>query len=196
MCQNAGMTDRLAVFIDAAYLDHLVQGPLAVRPGVPLQLDMRLLPAWLTGGAKPWRVFYYHAMPWVSDPPLPAEHAVHARKLTFIDFLGRQPRWVVREGVVERRGGGKPGDWYYEQKRTDVALAVDLVRLAWRGEIARAVVVTGDSDFVPAIADARAAGVHVTLRFFPGTAHADLLAACDAASPITAQGLAEVGRRG
>ena len=186
------------MFIDAAYLDHLVQGPLAVKPGVPLQLDMKQLPGWLAGGAKPWRVYYYHAMPWVSDPPLPAEHAVHARKATFIDFLARQPRWVIREGVVERRGGGagKSGDWFYEQKRTDVALAVDLVRLAWRQEITKAVLVAGDSDFVPAVADARAAGVHVALRFFPGTAHDDLLAACDARAPITAQGLAEVGRRG
>jgi hypothetical protein len=188
--------DRLAVFIDAAYLDHLVQGPLAVRPGVPLQLDMKQLPGWLAGGTKPWRTFYYHAMPWVSDPPLPAEHAVRERKKTFIDFLARQPRWVLREGVVERRGGPKQGDWHYEQKRTDVALAVDLVRLAWLKEITHAVVVAGDSDFIPAVADARAAGVHVTLRFLPGTAHDDLLAACDARAPITAKGLAEVGRRG
>lgn len=188
------MSDRLAVFIDAAYLDHLVQGPLAVKPGQPLPLDLKLLPAWLAGGARPWRVYYYHAMPWVSDPPLPAEHAVFERKRAFIDFLARQPRWVVREGVVERRGRGP--DWTYVQKRTDVQLAVDLVRLAWQREIQRAVLLAGDSDFVPAVQDARAAGVHVALRFLPGTAHDDLVAACDARAPITAQGLAEVGRRG
>lgn len=188
------MADRTAVLIDAAYLDHLVQGPLAAKPGQPLQLDMKLLPPWLAGGAKVWRVYYYHAMPWVSDPPLPAEHALFERKKTFIDFLARQPRWVVREGVLERRGKGP--DYTYVQKRTDVQLAVDLVRLAWLKEVQRVVLLAGDSDFVPAVLDAKAAGVHVTLRFLPGTAHDDLVAACDARAPITAQGLAEVGRRG
>ena len=157
---------------------------------------MPVLATLLAGGERPWRTFYYHAMPWVSDPPLPAEHAVAARKQAFIDFLARKPGWVIRTGVLERRGGRKPGDWVYAQKRSDVMLAVDLTRLAWRQEIQRAVLVAGDSDFVPAIEDARAAGVHVTLWYDPATAHADLVAAADARALLTPASLAAAVRGG
>lgn len=188
------LPDRLALFIDAAYFDKLVQGVFARPGGLPLQLDMRKLPQYLADGIKPWRILYYHAMPFQSDPPLPAEYALYQRKAQFRDFLARQGRWVVREGVVERRGGFKSGDWIYEQKRTDVMLAVDMARLAWRGEIDKAVLVAGDSDFIPAVADARAAGVHVTLRFGPETAHTDLIAACNASRILTGPGLETVAR--
>ena len=180
-------TDRLALFLDAGYLDKLVSDAFADVQGgrkVPLPLDYKRLGAALAGD-RPWRVFYYHAMPWVSDPPLPAEHAVFQAKQRFVDFLGRLPRWELRAGVVERRDDPRRGAVWYEQKRIDVSLAVDLVRLAWRQEISRAVLVAGDSDFVPAVEDARQAGVRVTLRYAPGTAHEDLIAACDEALPLT-----------
>lgn len=185
-------TDNTAVFIDGAYLDKLLAGPLAAG-GRPLLLDMKRLPALLAGG-KPWRTFYYHAYPHVSDPPEPAEHAARERKSKFVGFLAREPRWVIREGVVEKRGGTRPGDWYFEQKRSDVQLAVDLTRLAWRGEIARAVLLAGDSDFVPAVQDAQAAGVKVAVRAWPGTIHDDLLAAADDRVPLDAAALRGIAR--
>lgn len=181
------------MFIDGAYLDKLLVGPLA-EYGKPLYLDMRKLPTLLAGGTRPWRTYYYHAMPWVSDPPEAAEYAAHQRKAEFIRFLSREPRWVIREGVVERRGGTRPGDWYYEQKRSDVQLAVDLTRLAWRGEVTRAILLAGDSDFIPAIEDAKAAGVAVAIRGWPGTIHEDLLKACDDRLPLDATALRGIAR--
>ncbi len=186
------LTDNTAVFIDGAYLDKLLAGPLAVGDR-PLLLDMKRLPA-LLAGAKPWRTFYYHAFPHVSDPPEPAEYAARERKAKFVGFLAREPRWVIREGVVERRGGHRPGDWVYEQKRSDVQLAVDLVRLAWRGEIARAVILAGDSDFVPAVEDAKAAGVRVAVRAWPGTIHDDLLKSVGDRTPLDAAALRAIAR--
>lgn len=175
---------RTALFLDAGYFDKLVQDAFADVSGgkkVPLALDFKALPDALAG-TKPWRVYYYYCMPWVSEPPLPAEHAVFQGKQRFIDFLARQKRWVMRQGVLERRGQKDLG---FEQKRVDVMLAVDLTTLAVRGELAEAVLVAGDSDFVPLVEAARAAGVKVRLRYGPGTAHADLVAACDAALPLT-----------
>jgi uncharacterized LabA/DUF88 family protein len=177
--------DRTALFIDAGYLDKLCQDVYAVPSGgrkQPLALDFKQLPALLAEG-KPWRTFYYHCLPYQDDPPLPAQFAAREAKQRFTDFLGRLKGWELREGRLEKRGEG------LVQKRVDVLLAVDLTRLAWLKEIQRAVLVTGDADFVPAVEDARRAGVHVTLRFAPGTAHADLVAACDAARPLTREGL-------
>ena len=184
--------DNTAVFIDGAYLDKILAGPLAVGDR-PLLLDMKRLPA-LLAGAKPWRTFSAPAYPHVSDPPEPAEHAARERKAKFVGFLAREPRWVIREGVVERRGGHRPGDWVYEQKRTDVQLAVDLTRLAWRGEIGRAVILAGDSDFIPAIEDAKAAGVRVAVRAWPGWVHDDLLKSVGDRVPLDAGSLRGIAR--
>jgi hypothetical protein len=184
---------RTALFIDAAYLDHLTRGPLA-GGGAPLALDMPRLPALLNDGVRPHLTAYYHALPWLSDPPLPAEHAMVEARRRFLAFLERQRGWRLREGKTERRGGFRPGDWVYEQKRCDVLLAVDLVRMAWRGELDVALLLAGDSDLVPAVLDAREAGVRVGLRYFPGTAHADLVACCDEARPLDAAGLRGIAR--
>ncbi|MEB3284575.1 MAG: NYN domain-containing protein [Candidatus Sericytochromatia bacterium] len=169
---------RTAIFMDGAYLDHLAQGPWAEGTR-PLALDMRRVPKFLNGGLNPKRVFYYHALPWVSEPPLPAEHHLRAQKEKFLAFLAADKRWVLREGRVERRGGHRPGDWIFEQKRTDVQMAVDLTRLAWRGEIDRAILVSGDSDLIPAVEDARTAGIRVTLACHAGSIHRDLMTACN-----------------
>lgn len=45
----------------------------------------------------------------------------------------------------------------------DILLAIDLVRLSMRRAIAQAVLVTGDSDFVPAIQIAKDEGVQIIL---------------------------------
>lgn len=180
---------RPALLIDAGYLDKLVSDLFADRQGgkkVPLALDFRRLPEALAG-EKPHRVLYYHAMPWVSDPPLPAEHAAYEAKKRFIDFLARQNRWVLREGTLEKRGDDK-----LVQKRVDVMLAIDMVRLALTHEVTTAVVLAGDSDFVPAFEMARGAGMRVVLRHGPGTAHPDLVAAASTARGLTREQLEAV----
>jgi uncharacterized LabA/DUF88 family protein len=174
----------IALFIDAGYLDKLCQEIFATVNGgrkVPLPLDFKQLPAYLAG-AKPGRTFYYYCLPYQDDPPLPAQFAAAEAKKRFIGFLDGR-RWITREGRLEKRKDA------YIQKRVDVMLAVDLTRLAWKQEITRAVLLTGDADFVPAVEDARAAGVEVVLRYAPGTAHQDLIAACNRAEPLTREGL-------
>jgi uncharacterized LabA/DUF88 family protein len=185
-------SERTALFLDAGYLDKLCQDVYGVANGsrkTPLALDFKHLAA-VIAPPKPWRVYYYYCLPFADDPPLPAQPAARESKRRFMAFLSSMPRWVLREGRIERRGPhGKPEQSIYVQKRVDVMLAVDLTRLAWRGEIGHAVLVTGDADFVPAVEDARTAGLKVTLRFAPGTAHADLIAACNDAVPLTREGL-------
>ena len=60
----------------------------------------------------------------------------------------------------------------------DILLAIDLVRLSLRRAIAQAVLVTGDSDFVPAIQIAKDEGVQVILAHAEG-AHESLITSVD-----------------
>ena len=71
------------------------------------------------------------------------------------------------------------------QKRVDILLAVDLVRLSWSKQIGKAVLITGDSDFVPAILAAKDAGVLVELYYSQMSVHDELLAAVDERFQIT-----------
>ncbi len=73
----------------------------------------------------------------------------------FIYNLERLNRFVIRLGRLQYIEGE------YRQKMIDVLLSVDLVRLSWRRDIQKAILITGDSDFVPAINEAKDAGVIV-----------------------------------
>lgn len=55
---------------------------------------------------------------------------------------------------------------YYEQKEVDVALAIDMVQDAMRGDIQHSILVTGDRDFVPAVQAVRRMGIPVTVAGF------------------------------
>lgn len=176
--------DRTALLIDAGYLDKLCQDVFAIPSGgrkQPLALDFKRLGT--LAETRPWRTYYYFCLPYQDDPPQPAQFAAREAKKRFTDFLGRLKGWELREGRLEKRGDA------LVQKRVDVLLAVDLTRMAWLKEVQRVVLISGDADFVPAVEDARRAGVHLTLLYAPGTAHVDLIAACDAARPLTREGL-------
>ena len=64
-------------------------------------------------------------------------------------------------------------------------MAVDLVRMSWGRQIGKAVMVTGDSDFVPAIEAAKDAGVLVQLYYSRSAIHDELLMAVDDGFKIT-----------
>jgi uncharacterized LabA/DUF88 family protein len=64
-------------------------------------------------------------------------------------------------------------------------MAVDLVRMSSSRQIEKAVMVTGDSDLVPANDAARDEGVVVVLYYSPNARHDELLQACDERYEIT-----------
>ncbi len=63
----------------------------------------------------------------------------------------------------------------------DVLLSVDLVRLATKQQIGRAVLVAGDSDYLPAVVVAKDEGVSISLVHSPNTreVHRELWEAAD-----------------
>ena len=87
------------------------------------------------------------------------------------------PRFEVRLGRLQRRedSQGRP---FYQQKRVDILLGIDMVQLAAKGHIREAVLLAGDSDFIPAVTAAKSEGVIVSL--FHGTGcHRDLMREVD-----------------
>jgi uncharacterized LabA/DUF88 family protein len=85
----------------------------------------------------------------------------------------------VRLGKLQKIGN------QFKQKRIDIWMAVDLVRMSESGQIEKAILITGDSDLVPAIEAAKDAGAVVVLYYSPNARHDQLLQVCDERYEIT-----------
>ena len=168
---------RSAIFIDGGYF--LNQLKIAkVTPDYQRLPDFLLQAARKTIPIDLMRCYFYYCAPWM--PQNPSEEAVRRMEThkAFVDQIESLDRWQVRLGKLERRWDGQKE--YFEQKRVDVLLSIDLVRHATAGHIQHAILIAGDSDFIPAVTAAKEAGVVVTLWCVDGTTvHRDLIALVD-----------------
>lgn len=173
--------DRCAVFIDGAYVDKLTQHHL---DGV--RIDFEKLTAHVSAGRSLLRSYYYHCLPYQSSTPTCAERNRFASAEKYFAALCRLSRFEVRLGKLEYRGKRADGSGIFAQKRVDILLGVDMVDLAATHQISTAVLIAGDSDFLPAVETVKRHGVLTVLWHGslggPGrqsTCHNDLWDACD-----------------
>lgn len=165
--------NRVAIFIDGAYLQFLLKDEF----GSP-KIDFSQFTKTLAGGRETLRTYYYDCLPYQSASPTSEERDRFGKKQGFFAALEKNPRFQVRQGRTEYRGKDHQGRPIFQQKRVDILLGVDLVLLAAKHQISDAVILAGDSDFLPAIETAKNEGVVVHL-FHGATPHRDLLHACD-----------------
>ncbi len=177
------MTDRAAVFIDGAYLTKI----LDVDFGKP-KIDLAGFSDILCGNYERLRTYYYNCKPYQSCPPTEEERRRFASMDKFVYTLRKLPRFEVKLGRLGCIGGE------FIQKRVDISLAVDLVRLSCGRMIQKAVIVTGDSDFLPAIEAAKESGVLVTLYYSQSSIHDELLSAVDESATISQDLINQVAR--
>lgn len=109
-----------------------------------------------------------------------------ARQQTYLDALESLPLLQVHIGRFQEKtlycSGCRRTRTTYEEKETDVAIAVQLVGDAARGRMDTAILVSGDSDLVPAIQEARRLreGLRIVAAFPPRRTSADVKAHVDA----------------
>jgi uncharacterized LabA/DUF88 family protein len=164
--------ERYALFIDGGYFKKVLKS--FCEPKV----SYLKLSEIIANGEERLRTYYYDCCPFVSQPPTPEERA---RKSNFDRFqfaLERQPRFQFRLGRLAKRM--TPTGFEFEQKQVDTLLSIDLVKLSVEKSIRRAVLIAGDSDYIPAIKIARDEGVIVQLYYSePAGIHQETLTACD-----------------
>lgn len=163
---------KAAVFIDGGYLSAILKSQFS-----SLKIDYAKLSDKLSNPDQRFRTYYYTCMPYQSKPPTSQESAMYRNASRFLDKLRYLPRFEVRLGRLKKTVDLQ-GNIEFEQKGVDVLMSVDMAKLAATNQIDRAVLVTGDSDFVPAIKVAKES-INVTLHYYPGTAHYELLQVCD-----------------
>ncbi|KKU44470.1 MAG: hypothetical protein UX60_C0004G0009 [Berkelbacteria bacterium GW2011_GWA2_46_7] len=160
--------NRLAIFIDGAYLDWVQR---EVFNG---HTDLEKLSTELSNEKELYRTYYYSCLPYQSNPPTKDEATRFGNAQKFFYSLDKLSRFQVRLGKLAYRGKDVDGKPIFEQKGVDILLATDLVLLSAKQHISEAVVIAGDSDFIPAIEVAKAEGVLIRLYSHPSSIHQDL----------------------
>lgn len=166
---------RAAIFIDAGYFLNRLKDERFSAEDVdyPKLTETLLAPLRRDLPVDLFRCYFYDCPPWMPEEPNESATRRMEAHTKFIDGIERTDRWQVKFGKLERRWDGTKE--YFEQKRVDVMLSVDLVRHSAAGHIQHAILVAGDSDFIPAVAAAKESGVTVSLwGGAPKTIHRDL----------------------
>lgn len=181
---------RIAIFIDGAYMDYGLRDQFDMA-----RIDYNLFAQHLGGDQEILRTYYYHCLPYQSDPPTADEAERFSRRQAFVSQLERLPRFQVRLGKLAFRGLRADRQPIFVQKRVDIMLGVDLVQLSTKGQISTAMLVAGDSDFLPAVEIARNEGVVLHLYHFTAhQPHRELWDACDERTSISQELVDKVRR--
>jgi len=186
-----------AVFIDGGYLTSVLRG--LGRP----RLDYAQFAAWAAEGYDVFRVYYYDCLPYQSALPSPEERARYSAAKKWIDTLNRLEHFKVRLGRLQYRGTDDDGAPIFQQKRVDLQLGLDIASLitANRPGISMVVLVTGDSDLIPAVAAAQEAATLVRLVHGPKDAqgrpsyHQDLWDLVDERREISSEVIRSMERK-
>ena len=129
------------------------------------------------------RILYYDCAPYRGNPRLPVsgKRADFKGSDEWLKALATRPLFAVRLGVLKFRGfepratpiasRALTDDDFrprFEQKGVDVRLGLDIAAYAADRTLDRIVLISGDTDCLPAMKLARIAGLQVILAQFPG----------------------------
>jgi uncharacterized LabA/DUF88 family protein len=160
---------RLAIFIDGGYLDALAEDEFHLRIDYEKLVNKikEVVASKTPESVDLLRALYYHCLPYQSNPPTAEEAMRYGKKRSFFAALKRIPRFNVREGRLNFKGIDKKGKPIFQQKRVDLMLGLDFALLSGKRQITHAVIVSGDSDLLPAFHVAKEEGILVWLFHGP-----------------------------
>lgn len=160
---------RLAIFIDGGYLDALARDEFSVWVdyGKLVQQIVSTVASRTLDSVDLLRTYYYHCLPYQSNPPTQEEAGRYGSKHRLFTKLRHLDRFTLREGRLAFRGLDAQGKPIFQQKGIDLLLGLDFALLSGKSQITHAAVVSGDSDLVPAFEVARQEGVSLWLLHGP-----------------------------
>jgi len=99
-----------------------------------------------------------------------AEHEQVAFRFGQLNHKAWRLKQRALRGLLKSKNGGEIGpddiEPHFEQKRVDIKIGLDIAWLALKRIVERIVLVTGDSDFIPAMKFARIEGIQIVLVKF------------------------------
>lgn len=184
---------KCAIFLDGGYLDKVMYFDHA-----NVRLDYEKLSREMAQPDELLRAYYYHCLPYQSNPPTEDERSFYAAKHRFVTALAHLPRFEVRLGRLQFRGISENGERIFVQKRIDNMLGVDMALLAGKHVITNVALLTGDSDYIPSVEAVKREGILVTLwhgsNRFETRPHRELIEICDERRELTPEIVTRIKR--
>jgi uncharacterized LabA/DUF88 family protein len=183
---------RVAILIDGGHLR--VKARQARKSYDPEYIE-KIAHACLAADEDLLRVLYYDCAPYQGEVVLPVsgKRKSFTKPDDWLNQLSQKDLFAVRRGVLKFRGWVPKkilttprqlddADFQpaFEQKGVDMRIGLDVATYAAGQLVDRLILVSGDTDCVPAMKQARKYGVQLVLVTFPGVGvSGDLLAHTD-----------------
>ena len=200
--------DQVAILLDGGFVKKRLSERLGRFPNTPdvVALTQAVMGHDRLTDCRLFRVFYYDAPPFEGSNTHPLTKQVvnfstsvaAQRNKALIDDLELQPDFAVRRGQVANRGWKLGRDAIkalkrgparaiqardlipdMEQKGVDLRIGLDIATISLRNVVDILVLVSGDSDLVPAMKFARAQGLKVYLEVMGNPMRRELRAHAD-----------------
>ncbi len=147
--------ERVTIFIDGGNLYHGLKAHFGRA-----DLNFRAFVNWLASGRKLVRTYYYNATISAKQDPQRAKD-----QQRFFASLRQIPYFDVRLGRLEPRGNT------FVEKGVDIAIAVDMLSMAFIDAYDTAILVSSDGDFAKVIRKVCDLGKHVEAACFHKAYH-------------------------
>lgn len=161
--------EKAAIFIDGGYLNKILETYFNKPRINHLKLceeicsNLRL---------KRLRTYFYHCIPIIRKDN--KEDTIRKAKMQkFLNNLKRLPRFEIKLGKLQIIGN------QFKQKMIDVFMSLDISNMSHENQIQHAILIAGDSDFVPAIKKAKDYGTIIHLYYHPSSVHNEILDIAD-----------------
>lgn len=187
------MKKRVALLIDGGHLRVLVRRH-SQQHYDPNYIE-KVAHVCVDSSEEVFRIFYYDCAPYTGSAKLPISRAPHqfSGSSAWLHELAAKDLFAVRLGILKFRGyklasrppsGQALADSHFkpdfEQKGVDMRIGLDIATISGLRSVDRIILITNDTDCVPAMKHGRKAGIQVVLMKFPGarvawelTHHAD-----------------------
>jgi uncharacterized LabA/DUF88 family protein len=179
MATFGGFIMRIAVLIDGGHLRVLTRNAGYVYS--PDYIE-KVAHACVESGESLLRILYYDCAPYAGTVTLPISGAAHEFKGSdiWLRKLAERNLFAVRRGILKFRGF-KPiktpiasqqltdADFKadFEQKGVDMRIGLDMANFSAMRSVDRLILITGDTDCLPAMKHACINGLQVVLVTFP-----------------------------
>jgi len=158
-------SEKAAIFVDGGYMNKVLKSYFN-----EVKIDYLKLSTIICSNLNlsRLRTYFYHCMPIVRKDN--KEDLIKQSNMQrFLTNIRRLPRFEVKLGKLQLIGN------QFRQKMIDVLMSLDITNMSYENQIQQAVLIAGDSDFIPAIKKAKDYGVIVHLYYHPSSVHNEIL---------------------
>ena len=168
--------ERVIIFIDGSNLYHIIRNMF--RPSLKLKhFNFGKFTKFISGKNKLIRTYYYN-----SPLDRKKDSESYKKQQKFFEKLNRIPDFKLILCRMQKVTIG--GRTVYQVKEDDIHLAVDMVRLAYNNAYDRAILISSDGDFSPAVQAVQEVGKNVENIGFENKFSYHLQQQCDTAKII------------